>query len=80
MNRRPAQTALSAIANRASELGDTLNKQLKSPTQTNRPRTLHIDNDVNASEDKLVTDDPTQVNICCLFVFLNALIKSFINF
>lgn len=67
LNRKPGQTALSAIANKVSELGDTLNKNLKSPAQTNRQRTLHIDNDVNASADKIVTNDPTNVNISFLF-------------
>lgn len=68
LNRKPGQTALSAIANKVSELGDTLNRNLTSPAQTNRQRTLQIDNDVNASADKIVTSDPTNVNVHFSFV------------
>lgn len=45
------------MANKATELGETLNKQLKPPSEVSRNRTLNMDNDANAS-DKIVTFDP----------------------
>lgn len=61
INRKPSQTALSAVADSASELGDNLNKHLKAPFKTNRCRALSVDNDATSS-DKIVLTDPINVN------------------
>lgn len=62
INRKPSQTALSAVADSASELGDSLNRHLKSPSKTNRSRTLSVDNDATSS-DKIILTDP--INVKC---------------
>lgn len=62
INRKPSQTALAPVADKATELGETLNKILKNPSETSRDRLLHMENDTN-STDKIVDFDPTSVNI-----------------
>lgn len=67
INRKPSQTALASVADKASELAATLNKNLKNPSDTSRDRVLHVEND-NKTSDKLVDSDPSSVNILYLFV------------
>lgn len=62
INRKPPQTALTPVADKASALGETLNKNLKPPSDTQRDRVLDVDNDANVS-DKIVDTDQSSVNI-----------------
>lgn len=62
INRKPPQSALSAVADKATKLGETLNKELRPPSETVRNRTLNLDDDANAS-DNIVINYPTDVNI-----------------
>lgn len=68
INRKSAQTALTPVADKANELGKTLNKNLKSPSDTSRDRVLHVENDANASE-IIIDADPSNVNMLCIFGF-----------
>lgn len=65
INRKPPQTALSAVSDKATEVGEMLNKQLRPPFEVRRNRTLDIDNDAHASDNIVINDpnDPTDVNI-----------------
>lgn len=69
INRKPSQTALATVAGKASQMGETLNKQLKHPCDTSRDRVLHnSDQDTDACG-KTVTNDPTCVNSIIYFNF-----------
>lgn len=74
INRKPSQTALSVVADRASEFGATLNKHLKHPADTRRDHILDRDNDVNTAN-KIVTSDPYIVNIKILYKLLHELLS-----
>lgn len=60
INRKPSQTALSAVSDKVGALGESLNKQLKDPCKTERDSHLKIDDDANASH-KIVMGNPTKV-------------------
>lgn len=61
INRKPPQSALSAVADKATKLAETLNKGLRPPSETSRSRTLNLNDDANAS-DSIVISDPTDVS------------------
>ncbi|XP_055316782.1 BRCA2-interacting transcriptional repressor EMSY [Sitodiplosis mosellana] len=58
INRKPSQTALASVADKAYELGKTLNKNLKHPSDTSRDRLLQVNKNANAT-DKIVDTDPS---------------------
>lgn len=75
LNRKPSQTALSDVTDKAVDLGKHLNKKLQDPCVTTRDRLLKMDNDVRNSE-KIVTGDPSSVNIKTINMFLSTVVFS----
>lgn len=62
IDRQPSQTALTAIANGATDLGEKLNKNLSSPMDIFRERLLTSQNEKDVlNSNVLVVDDPHKV-------------------
>lgn len=71
INRKPSQSALSSVADNASNSGYELNKMLPNPSNTKRDRTLIItnnDKDSNhVSSNVVIADEVSECSIAQIF-------------